>query len=63
MVQQRKDMHHLYFEPDTGISISFVGEKIHRLGFGFTNEKTCFFFLQYGQISCASKIFLAGSVL
>jgi hypothetical protein len=54
-------------EPDTGISISLVGEKIHRLGFGFTNEKKkkClrFFFLQYGQISCVSKTFLVGSDL
>jgi hypothetical protein len=33
--------------PDTGISISFVGEKIHCLIFGFTNEKEirlCLFF-------------------
>jgi hypothetical protein len=31
--------YHLYFGPDTGISIFFVGEKIHCLIFGFTNEK------------------------
>jgi hypothetical protein len=36
-------MYHLYFEPDTGISISLVGEKIHCLGFGFTNEKIIIF--------------------
>jgi hypothetical protein len=32
------------FEPDTSISISLVGEKIHCLGFGFTNEKNVFVF-------------------
>jgi hypothetical protein len=32
-----------------GISISLVGEKIHRLGFAFTNTKKCLrFFFQYG---------------
>jgi hypothetical protein len=57
-------------EPDTGISISFVGEKINCLGFGFMNEKkkkksSLFFsfFLQYGQISGVSKTFLVGSVI
>jgi hypothetical protein len=38
----------LYFGPDTGISIFFVGEKIHCLVFGFTNEKkksSSFFFV------------------
>jgi hypothetical protein len=41
-VQQIQDMYIycLYFEPDTRISISLVGEKIHCLGFGFTNEKS-----------------------
>jgi hypothetical protein len=55
----------LYFEPDTGISIFLVGEKIHCLGFGFTNEKinVIVFFLQYSQISCVSETFLVGSVI
>jgi hypothetical protein len=61
-------LYRLYFEPDTGISIFFVGEKIHCLVFGFTNEKKvclCFFlfFLQYSPISCVSNKFLVGSVI
>jgi hypothetical protein len=36
-----------YFEPDTGINISFVGEKIHCLRFGFTNEKKVFVFSRF----------------
>jgi hypothetical protein len=49
MVQQIQDMYlywiilSLFCEPDTGISIFLVGEKIHCLGFGFTDEKNVFF--------------------
>jgi hypothetical protein len=41
----------LYFEPDTGISISFFGEKIHCLVFGFSNEKkNVFVFFVFSSI-------------
>jgi hypothetical protein len=47
-------LYYLYFEPDTGISIFLVGEKIHCLRFRLTNgkKKLSAFFHQYSQISC-----------
>jgi hypothetical protein len=48
-------LYHLNFEPDTSISISLVGEKIHCLGFGF--KCLCFFSSIRPNILCIKDIF------